>query len=73
MIKTWCVGERHKKTNSLTVYEKGNPKTKKLVKVKNELAMFADVINHKFLLSKWQEEKFILKMLNAHTDIDQLW
>ena len=34
MVKTWCVGERHKSnTNDIIEYEKVNPKTKKLVKV----------------------------------------
>ena len=53
MIKTWCVGGRHmSNTNNITQYEKVNPKTKKLVKIKKELVVFAIVINHKFLLSK---------------------
>ena len=35
MIKTWCVGGRHmSNTNNITQYEKVNPKTKKLVKIK---------------------------------------
>ena len=34
MTKTWCVGGRHKSnTNNIVVYEKVNPRTKKLVKV----------------------------------------
>ena len=45
MTKTWCLGGRHySNTNNITEYEKVNPKTKKVVS--------ADVINHKFLLSK---------------------
>ena len=35
MTKTWCVGGRHySNTNNITQYEKRNPKTKKLVKIK---------------------------------------
>ena len=34
MLKTWCVGGRHKSnTNNIIEYEKVNPRTKKLVKV----------------------------------------
>ena len=33
MTKTWSVGGRHySNTNNITEFEKGNPKTKKLVK-----------------------------------------
>ena len=35
MTKTWCVGGRHySSTGKKTQYEKRNPKTKKLAKVK---------------------------------------
>ena len=34
MIKTWCVGAKHySKTVNESVYEKVNPKSKKLVKI----------------------------------------
>ena len=34
MTKTWCVGGRHySNTKNITVYEKRNPKTKKLVTI----------------------------------------
>ena len=34
MTKTWCVGGRHySESINLNVYEKLNPKTKKLVKI----------------------------------------
>ena len=34
MTKTWCVGGKHySNANSITQYEKVNPKTKKLVKI----------------------------------------
>ena len=34
MTKTWCVGGRHmSNTNNIVEYEKGNPRTKKLIKV----------------------------------------
>ena len=35
MKKTWCVGGKHmSNSNNITQYEKVNPKTKKLVRVK---------------------------------------
>ena len=34
MTKTWCVGGKHySNTNNIIVYEKVNPRTKKLVKI----------------------------------------
>ena len=52
MIKTYCLGGRHmSNTNNIIEYEKVNTKTKKLVKLSKVLAVFAVVINHKFLLS----------------------
>ena len=34
MTKTWCVGgKKYSNINAITVYEKRNPKTEKLVKV----------------------------------------
>ena len=34
MTKTWCVGEKHySNTNTITQYEKRNPRAKKLNKV----------------------------------------
>ena len=54
MTKTYCLGGRHySNTNNITQYEKVNSKTKKLVKIiKKVLVVFANEINHKFLLSK---------------------
>ena len=35
MTKTWCVGGKHySNIDNITQYEKVNPKTKKLVKIK---------------------------------------
>ena len=52
MTKTWCVAGRHySNTNNITEYEKVNPKRNSL-KLSKGLAVFAVVINHKFLLSK---------------------
>ena len=53
MTKIWCVGGRNKsKTNNLVEYGKVNRKTKKLGKIKSrELVIFAEEINHNFLLS----------------------
>ena len=34
MTKTWCVGGRHKSdTKKIVVYEKVDPRTKKLIKI----------------------------------------
>ena len=53
MTKTWCVGGKHySNTNNITQYEKVNPKTKNLLKLSKESALFAIVIKVKFLLSK---------------------
>ena len=41
MTKTWCVGGRHySQTVNQNVYEKVNPKTEKLVKVKKGKCAF---------------------------------
>ena len=74
MTKAWCVGRRHhSNTNNTTQYEKMNPRTKKLVNLLEVLVASENETNHKFLLSKWLKEKIFLKMLNALTDIGQLW
>ena len=54
MTKTWCVGGRHYcNTIKQNVYEKVNPRTKKLGKIIDGMSVvFVVVINHKFLLSK---------------------
>ena len=45
---------------------------KNLLKLSKLVVVSADVKNLKFLLSKGLEEKILLKMQNALTDIDQL-
>ena len=41
MTKTWCVAGKHKRnTNNFIEYEKVNPKTKKLVKIKKRTCSF---------------------------------
>ena len=53
MTKTYCLGGRHmSNTNNITEYEKINPRTKNSLKLLKEVVVIADVINHKFLLSK---------------------
>ena len=53
MTKTWCVGGRHmSNTNNIVEYEKVNPKLKNYLKLSRVIAVYAVVINHKFLLSK---------------------
>ena len=46
---------------------------KKSIKKSKVVVVYVVGINHKFLLIKWQEGKTLLKMLNVHTGIDQLW
>ena len=53
MTKIWCVGGRQcSNNNNVTQYEKKNPKTKKPVKIIKRLAVFAVLLNLKFLLIK---------------------
>ena len=53
MTKTWCVGGKHySNSNEITQYEKVNPRTKNLLKLSKELAVFVVVTNHNFLLDK---------------------
>ena len=60
MAKTWCVGGRnYSESINQNVYEKLNPKLKSSLKLSKELVFFVDKTNHKFLLSKLQEEKFL--------------
>ena len=52
--------------------KKLNRKMKNSLKLSKGLAVFAIVINHKFLLSKRLEAKVLLKMQNVHRDVGQL-
>ena len=66
MTKTWCVGGRHRSnTNNFIAYEKVNPELKNLLKLLKEPAVFAVVINHKFLLSK----RHVVVMLLRKEDV----
>ena len=66
MTKTCCVGGKHYIIIiNRSVYEKLNPKPQKLVKVIKRTCSIVVDTNHKTLLSKWHEDKILLKKANA--------
>ena len=51
--QSYCLGGRHySQTVNKNIYDKLNPKTRKLVKLLKESVVFVDETNLKFLLSK---------------------
>ena len=65
-------GRHYSQTINQNVFEKVNPKTKKVAKIIKGTVVFAVVINHKLSVSKRLEDKILLKMLNVLMDIDLL-